>query len=99
MSDGVRILTIPRHNPINAFTMGGIVRDAALGGLRPLIPTFKRAHSVTEVEADLMQRFEEWLERETEVTDLSHKATLLQLLSSYEALVDMRDTMTTSTGL
>ena len=30
MSDGVRILTIPRHNPINAITMGGIVRDAKL---------------------------------------------------------------------
>ncbi|MBI4608973.1 MAG: type II toxin-antitoxin system HicA family toxin [Candidatus Rokubacteria bacterium] len=30
MSDGIRILTIPRHNPINAFTMGGIVRDAGL---------------------------------------------------------------------
>ncbi|MGE0820482.1 MAG: type II toxin-antitoxin system HicA family toxin [Candidatus Binatia bacterium] len=30
MSDGVRILTIPRHNPINAITMGGIVRDAGL---------------------------------------------------------------------
>jgi predicted RNA binding protein YcfA (HicA-like mRNA interferase family) len=29
-SDGVRILTIPRHNPINAITMGGIVRDAGL---------------------------------------------------------------------
>lgn len=28
MSDGRRILTIPRANPINAFTMGGIVRDA-----------------------------------------------------------------------
>jgi predicted RNA binding protein YcfA (HicA-like mRNA interferase family) len=28
MSDGVRIVTIPRHNPVNAFTMGGIVRDA-----------------------------------------------------------------------
>jgi predicted RNA binding protein YcfA (HicA-like mRNA interferase family) len=28
MSDGVRILTIPRHNPVNAFTMGGIARDA-----------------------------------------------------------------------
>ena len=23
MSDGRRILTIPRHNPVNAFTMGG----------------------------------------------------------------------------
>jgi len=30
MSDGVRILTVPRHNPVNAFTMGGIVRDAGL---------------------------------------------------------------------
>jgi predicted RNA binding protein YcfA (HicA-like mRNA interferase family) len=30
MSDGSRILTIPRHNPVNAFTMGGIVRDAGL---------------------------------------------------------------------
>jgi predicted RNA binding protein YcfA (HicA-like mRNA interferase family) len=30
MTDGVRILTIPRHNPINAITMGGIVRDAGL---------------------------------------------------------------------
>ena len=30
MSNGVRLLTIPRHNPINAITMGGIVRDAGL---------------------------------------------------------------------
>ena len=30
MSNGARILTIPRHNPVNAFTMGGIVRDAGL---------------------------------------------------------------------
>jgi len=30
MSDGVRVLTIPRHNPVNAYTMGGIVRDAGL---------------------------------------------------------------------
>ena len=30
MTDGVRILTIPRNNPVNAFTMGGIVRDAGL---------------------------------------------------------------------
>ena len=26
MSDGRRILTIPRANPVNALTMGGIVR-------------------------------------------------------------------------
>ena len=30
MSDGRRILTIPRHNPVNAYTMGGLVRDAGL---------------------------------------------------------------------
>ena len=30
MTDGVRILTIPRANPVNALTMGGIVRDAGL---------------------------------------------------------------------
>ena len=30
MSDGTRILTIPRHDPVNAFTMGGIARDAGL---------------------------------------------------------------------
>lgn len=30
MTDGTRILTIPRHNPVNAITMGAIVRDAGL---------------------------------------------------------------------
>ena len=30
MSDGVRFVTIPRHNPVNAYTMGGIIRDAGL---------------------------------------------------------------------
>jgi hypothetical protein len=30
MTDGTRILTIPRHNPVDAFTMGGIARDAGL---------------------------------------------------------------------
>lgn len=30
MSDGSRIITIPRHNPVNAITMGGIARDAGL---------------------------------------------------------------------
>ena len=30
MSDGHRILTVPRSNPVNAFTMGGIARDAGL---------------------------------------------------------------------
>jgi predicted RNA binding protein YcfA (HicA-like mRNA interferase family) len=30
MSDGVHLITIPRHDPVNAFTMAGIVRDAGL---------------------------------------------------------------------
>lgn len=30
MTNGQKILTIPRHDPVNAFTMGGIVRDAGL---------------------------------------------------------------------
>lgn len=30
MSNGLVRLTIPRNNPINAFTMGGIAADAGL---------------------------------------------------------------------
>jgi predicted RNA binding protein YcfA (HicA-like mRNA interferase family) len=30
MTDGRRIITIPRHDPINSHTMGGIVQDAGL---------------------------------------------------------------------
>ena len=30
MSNGTRIVTIPRNNPVNAFTLGGLVRDAGL---------------------------------------------------------------------
>jgi predicted RNA binding protein YcfA (HicA-like mRNA interferase family) len=30
MSDGIRFLTIPRHNPVNAYALAGIVRDAGL---------------------------------------------------------------------
>jgi predicted RNA binding protein YcfA (HicA-like mRNA interferase family) len=30
MTDGKRVVTIPRHNPINAFTMGGIAKNAGL---------------------------------------------------------------------
>ncbi|WP_305909518.1 type II toxin-antitoxin system HicA family toxin [Methylomarinum sp. Ch1-1] len=30
MTNGSRIITIPRHNPVNAITMGNIVRDAGL---------------------------------------------------------------------
>jgi predicted RNA binding protein YcfA (HicA-like mRNA interferase family) len=30
MTDGTRIITLPRANPINGHTMGGIIRDAGL---------------------------------------------------------------------
>jgi hypothetical protein len=30
MSDRERILTIPHSNPVDAYTMGGIIRDAGL---------------------------------------------------------------------
>lgn len=30
MSDGVHIVQLPRHNPINAFTMGKIAQEAGL---------------------------------------------------------------------
>ena len=30
MTDGIRIITIPRANPIDAYTMAVIVRDAGL---------------------------------------------------------------------
>jgi len=30
MSDGIRFVTVPRSNPVNAYTMGGIVTDAGL---------------------------------------------------------------------
>jgi predicted RNA binding protein YcfA (HicA-like mRNA interferase family) len=30
MTDGERIIIIPRANPIDAFTMGGIIKDAGM---------------------------------------------------------------------
>jgi predicted RNA binding protein YcfA (HicA-like mRNA interferase family) len=30
MTDGSRVVTIPRHNPVNAITLGNIVKDAGL---------------------------------------------------------------------
>jgi len=37
MTNGERIITIPRANPINSFTMAGIIKDAGLN-----IQEFKR---------------------------------------------------------
>ena len=30
MTDGERIIIVPRANPINAFTMSGIIKDAGM---------------------------------------------------------------------
>lgn len=30
MTNAGRIVTIPRHNPVNAYTLGGIIQDAGL---------------------------------------------------------------------
>ncbi|MBM3791110.1 MAG: type II toxin-antitoxin system HicA family toxin [Acidobacteria bacterium] len=30
LSDGLHIVTVPRHDPVNAYTMAGIVHDAGL---------------------------------------------------------------------
>lgn len=30
LSDGSRVLVIPRHDPINGYTLGGLVQDAGL---------------------------------------------------------------------
>lgn len=37
MTNGDRIIVIPRANPIDAFTMGGIIKDAGL-----TVETFKK---------------------------------------------------------
>jgi predicted RNA binding protein YcfA (HicA-like mRNA interferase family) len=47
MSDGRRILTIPRANPINAYTMGGIIRDA---GLSPALRSVDSEHEGCVIE-------------------------------------------------
>ena len=30
MSDGIHFIAIPRNNPVNAYTMAGIVKDSGL---------------------------------------------------------------------
>ncbi len=30
MSDGTHFISVPRNNPVNAYTMAGIVKDAGL---------------------------------------------------------------------
>ena len=30
MTDGTRTVTVPRHDPVHAITMGNIIRDAGL---------------------------------------------------------------------
>ena len=55
LSNGDRQVTIPRHNPIKAFTMGGIIRGAGLtlDELRVLLQTC-RLGSDPAYETDIM---------------------------------------------
>ena len=39
MSDGSHFITIPRHNPVNALTMGGVVKDAGMISAPELLVT------------------------------------------------------------
>ena len=39
MSDGVRFVTIPRNNPVNAITMGGLERGLNAGGVQEIAVT------------------------------------------------------------
>jgi predicted RNA binding protein YcfA (HicA-like mRNA interferase family) len=39
MTDGTKKVVIPRHNPVNAITMGGIVQDAGLTDYRRVSQT------------------------------------------------------------
>jgi len=60
-------------------------------------PDLQRLSSYSETPS-FTQRLEGWLEHATDITDLSHKDMLLQLASTYEAIVDVRDTPTFSAG-
>lgn len=55
MTDGIRIITVPRHDPVDAYTMAGIVRDAGLTEAQ-----FRELRSVTLgaflVDGDLYRR-------------------------------------------
>lgn len=78
----------------NVYVLGELFHHFILDN-----PDLQEDGRMAHADANVQQRLAEWLERETRVTDLAHKATLLQLASAYEAMVEMRDTMTTSTGL
>jgi len=40
MTDGIKILTIPRANPVDAYTLGGIVKDAGLVKQSAPLPSY-----------------------------------------------------------
>ena len=51
MTDGIRFLTIPRNNPVNSFTMGGIVRDAGL-----TVEEFRDVYPIDHRVIDLLKK-------------------------------------------
>jgi predicted RNA binding protein YcfA (HicA-like mRNA interferase family) len=36
MTNGIRIITIPRSNPVDAYTMAGIIKDAGMTDPTPV---------------------------------------------------------------
>ena len=57
MTDGTRILTVPRHNPVNAITMGNLVRDAGLSN-----DEFRKL--VYRTSPNILKLSETWIDRD-----------------------------------
>ncbi len=78
----------------NAYVLGELFHHFLLDN-----PDIQEDGFAADSQVDLNRRLDDWMERETHVTNPSHKATMMQLAASYEAIVELRDTLTTSTGL
>ena len=78
----------------NAYVLGELFHHFLLDN-----PDIQEDGFATDSQLDLNLRLDDWLERQTHVIHPSHKATMMQLAASYEAIVELRDTLTTSTGL
>jgi hypothetical protein len=59
---------------------------------REACPSVSHRAAVQDAEMPLRRRLEAWLDTVTTLTDLTHRATLLQLADTYETLQQLRDT-------
>jgi hypothetical protein len=55
-------------------------------------PSVSQQVTVQSAEGPLRQRLQTWLDTATTLTDPTHRATLLQLADTYEALLQLPDT-------